>query len=105
MAVSDRVNPGVEQTISFTLRVQYRYIERVQAGLPESVDYHFVDFCDMMDFARKESRRRRYADRSTGSEYRQVLTQHGRDMINGDDWTYTEDRYRDAIDGTWFKVR
>ena len=92
------------QTVSFVLRVSYRWFERFEAGKPETVEFEFDDFCEMMEFAHKEKRRRAKADKATGAEYRQVLTAHGREMIDSDDWYYTEEKYRDAIDGTWFKI-
>jgi hypothetical protein len=91
------------QTVSFVLTVSYRQIER-PAHLPETVDFEFSDFCEMSAFFQKQRRRRKLADRATSAEYRQVLTDHGREMLASDDAHYSRERYRDAIDGTLFKM-
>lgn len=98
------------QTISFVLRVTYKWYERYEAGKPEFVDFEFEDFCEMIEFAHKEKRRRSKSDRATAAEYRQVLTEHGREMIGKFEadpdtfYYYSPEKYRDAIDGTWFKI-
>lgn len=89
------------QTIDFELRMRFMHIER-SANKPEEICIKGMTFDEILERVSVEKRRRKRGDRLTSAEYRQHLTQHGRDMIASDDDHYTEERYKDAIEGTWF---
>ena len=95
------------QTVTFVLRVHYLQIER-PAHLPTYVDFEVDEFEQIGEIVRREKRRRAIKDRATRAEYRQVLTDHGREMLalsKSDPDTYymySERSYSDAINGTWF---
>ena len=91
----------VPQTISFELKVWYLQIER-PSHLPVVKTFQFEVFEEMLTFYRKERKRRALADRATKGVYRQVLTDHGKQVCATDEYALA--RHQDAIKGTEFTV-
>lgn len=90
-----------EQTINFTLRLRFDHSER--GDQPRVIELEGLAFDEMHQRYHIERKRRRRGDRVTSAFYRQVLTQHGKDMLASDDDHYNDERYADAINGTWFQ--
>ena len=91
------------QTISIELKTEYRHFAR-SLDRPMVLTDSFESFEAMMAHYCKERRRRSLADRATHATYRQVLTAHGQEMVNGPDDHYSIKRYWDAIYGTQFEL-
>jgi len=92
----------VPQTVSFRVSFRYDHSDRLGTGLPSERVEDFDVFEDMLSAVRKEKNRRAYRDRATSAKYRMVLTNHGREVCEADE--YRRKSHADAIDGTWFKV-
>ena len=69
------------QTVSFELTVFYHHIDRNGETV---VTREVESFEGMFDIWRKESCRRKNADKATGAIYRVVLTDHGRQVCSQD---------------------
>ena len=90
------------QTVYFMLSCEYDHIDTLAAGKPNRQITEWESFEDMLSHARKERKRRSYADRSTGAQYRMVLTDLGVERCNACE--YTAKSHESAINGTWNRI-
>lgn len=82
------------------MHIQFNHIER--GNKPREVEFAFNNFEQMGERYRKERKRRKNGDRATSAQYRQVMTQYGKDKIACEDDDRMKDQHYDAINGTWF---
>lgn len=92
---------SVPQTISFQVRIEYFRGER-PSDKPQIVTHDCETFEEMFPLVVKERRRRSLADRATGAEYRQVLTDLGWERIR--ECEHAKKSHEAACKGTWFRL-
>lgn len=95
--------PEVPQTVEFIASIHYGHIERERSGQQRVCCYHFKVFEEMLEFYRKERKRRAYKDRATDGYYRLVLTDLGKERIEKGD-SFHRRKYQAALDGTLLKI-